>query len=301
MSTEGKITIVAEDEVISYYEAIEFVLAKARDFGVYRTHFGMMDNMPAPDYCYLRSIFRLDLHPERTAIVTEGMNLLHRTIFDAPILHKRILDVGCGTAGTLKILADSFPSSQFDGININEVQLRVASKHCIMNKNVKLILENILSYQNPIKYDLIYFIESAFHIANKDLLCQQLDTLLEKEGEITIVDIFIPEQIRQRAGKKTNELFHYLAVSEWCEKLAQYGIQATNYQNISAKVATHITISATEAEYQEEVVRYYFDLHPSKTIYQKQMAEVYSGYVRLQKLLKRGILEYGILKFKRAV
>lgn len=290
---------LSSDDLIHYYEAIELLLPSARRKGVYRSHFGMLDKKLPNDYCYFRSIFNPDQNTKYLNDIELAMNNMHKIIFGKYITPpKKVLDVGCGTAGTLKLLAEKWNETDFHGVNINMAQLNIAEKHCKLNKNISLYYQNILDYQTNDKYDLVYFIESAFHIKEKEQLVDIINNVLNYNGEIIIVDIFYPERFaNQKTGSDT--LFDYKTISYWNKLFSEYNISQYEFIDISEQVSNLIVIKASQNEFLNELAIPLIDNHPNKNEYIKQLKDVYSGYVKLQKLLAKNILKYGILRFRK--
>jgi len=299
MQNNAKETNTFKSELIHYYEAIEAILPGARKYGMFRTHFGMLPEKMPSDYCYFRTIFDPLFNINYTEKVHGAMDNLHKQIFDKySQFPKNVLDVGCGTAGTLKILSEQWPNAQLTGVNINEKQLSVAGEHCIDKNNIKLIQQDILNYFTENKFDLIYFIESAFHIPKKDELVFNLNKLLQTNGEICIVDIFFQERF-SKSGNLGNDLFDYRTLNYWKNLFGICQIKSYEYIDISENVANLIMIRTTEKEFLNDIAAPLINEHPDKEMYLTQLKNVYSGYVKLQRLLSLNILNYGILRMRK--
>lgn len=213
----------------------------------------------------------------------------------------RIADIGCGTGGTLDYLANHFPQHQLTGVNINAVQLRTARNHLTHHHQVELHQTDFFNFSPSTPFDLLYFMESAFHISNKEALCKKIAQCLEKGGELFLVDIFQQEQLFQRLSKRLpDQLFSYLSVSRWKELLEAYGLECTGYENISDPIANYCRITTTEQSFLEEIVP---EIAPTGTHLGQETINnfklVYHGYKRLSRQLKKGTLEYGILRFTK--
>lgn len=290
-----------QNHLIDYYEAFETLLTYNRQvLGEYRTHFGIME-FTDPEYCWFTAVTQAQQHPHLFAEVLWSMDRMHTLIFDQDLRGKRLLDVGFGTAGTLKLLAEQFPSATVEGINLNPTQFHIAREHVRTTPNTHLHLGDVYTYKFPGRYNLLYFIESAFHMMDKPRLVQRIADLLEPGGEVTLVDIFFPEPLWQRiGGRGTHEaIFDYWSLSAWEAAFAEVGIQLTGFTDISKSVARHITIRMSEEEFQENIVHPLLHTAPRAAIHQERLTEAFSGYKRLHKLLAKGSLTYGVLKAQK--
>jgi ubiquinone/menaquinone biosynthesis C-methylase UbiE len=288
------------ESLVHYYEAMELLLTNARNLGEYRTHFGCMDTTDV-NYCFFKAIAKPQLYCKMYNNLIFSTNNLHELIFKKiPTPPNTILDVGCGSGGTMLKLSEKWKRSHITGININAVQIDKA-KTLLKEKNTNLILDDFLKHQFDKKFDLIYFIESAFHIHNKVHLCEQLSKIIEINGEIIIVDIFYSDHIYNKvqglAEKK--QLFNYLSVNKWCELFDNHGIQFKEFVNISDKVANHITVNTKEDEFVNNIVPMSnLDVYYKRHLLIK-LLEAFNGYKKLSKQLRGKHLNYGILKFRK--
>lgn len=290
--------VQAKPYLIEYYEAIEFLLDRTRKAtGMHRTHFGMFDK-PIDDYCWFDTIVNPLKSIRNHDAVTEGMNLLHHNLFPFYYKHKRILDVGCGCGGTMKILAKDNPSSTVFGININEKQLNIAQNHFDDIGNAAVFNKNIYDLNSTEKFDIIYFIESAFHMKDKVELAKVISNNLKVGGEVYIVDVFYSDQLWERiSGKKLDKgLFHYLPIKEWQNIFSNNGLDIYRFKDISSSVANFLQIETPEEEFRENIAKPMYAELPNADIMLERIMEAYSGYVKLQKSLSKGFLRYGIIR-----
>ncbi len=287
--------------LINYYEAFEKVLLGAREISEdYRTHFGIMDK-PEDDYCWFSAIADSDNHPVMLANVVASMNKLHVLLFHKDLQHKKILDVGCGTAGTLKKIALENPDSLVSGININPVQIDIAKDHVKNVSNTNVVEGDFFNYPFTEKFDLLYFIESAFHMENKSKLVERISSLLNTNGEVYLVDIFYSEQLWSKVRNKKSEenIFEYLSVSEWKRLFVEFDIHLTSYTDVSSSVSNHLQIKMSEKEYKDTILTPLFAPYENHEDLKENMVHAFLGYKRLSNLFKKGMLEYGVLKLKR--
>lgn len=287
--------------LIEYYEAIEFLLDRTRkSTGMHRTHFGMIES-PLENYCWFDTIINPYKNRRNHDAVLDGMNLLHHNLFPFYYKNQRILDVGCGCGGTMKILAKENPSSLVCGININEKQLGIAKEHFDDLGNVYVKNKNIYDLNSNEKFDIIYFIESAFHMEDKVKLAKVISNNLKTGGEVYIVDVFYSERFWQRISEKklNQEFFHYLPVNEWQRLFKKFDLEIYRYKDISPMVANFLQIETSDIEFKEKIARPIFSELPNSSVMLDRIMDAFTGYKKLQKSLSKGLLQYGIIRAQK--
>ncbi|RYD81730.1 MAG: methyltransferase domain-containing protein [Sphingobacteriales bacterium] len=284
--------------LLQYYEAFETLLEKSRQIGEFRTHFGIMDDA-AEDYCFFKAIARPDVYQEMTKAAQLAMDKLHVEIFGKEERKNcNILDIGFGSGGTIKRLAEQWPESVVEGINLNPAQYKIANNYLSKNSNVWLHFGDVLQYDFKEKYNLVYFIESAFHILNKNALVAKLNQICAENGEVYIIDIFYTEPLWKRvekAQKNEDEIFDYLSINAWKDLFNPYDFEFTGFDDLTKPVSKHITVNTPVETFIDEFLT---PLHQG-TQHTERLIEAHQGYSKLQKLLQKEMLLYGILRFKR--
>jgi ubiquinone/menaquinone biosynthesis C-methylase UbiE len=294
------------NHLIEYYEAFEYLLTDARKLGEYRTHFGILDEVSS-DYCFFKAISKPFEYESSRREAQLAMDKLHKTIFnDGPQTSPvSILDIGFGCGGTIEQLSTDYPESIVHGININPVQFKFALSKLQNNSNIELFLGDFLQENTviPTTYDLIYFIESAFHIPDKDALCRKTASILQKGGYIYIIDIFYSEILANRHSKYTDTqeaIFDYMTIQKWSDHFKKYDVEFDSYIDISKQVSNHLQITTSAKEFENEYISNIFIPLEDTEIVKSRLMEAYIGYEKLHRLLKKNLLHYGILRFKKA-
>ena len=294
-----------QQHLIEYYQAFELLLSKQRNRNELRTHFGLLHDRDIPaDYCFFKSIIAPDQYPDFTAITSKSSDLLHEILFSKQLkLPKSVLDVGFGSGGTIKKLAESWKNTQLDGINLNPTQFQIAKQNLSSFTNINLLFGNYLNFRFNKTYDLIYFIESAFHMQDKNRLLEQTANQLSQGGEAYIVDIFYAERVKNLfAGKrKVNEaIFDYMSVDDWEQMGAKHGLKMTSFEDYSNEAGNHICVQTSETDFKEELVQPLLKTGLDEPeIMEQRIWEAYYGYRKLHKLFKKGLLHYGIIRFTK--
>lgn len=295
----------AKQHLIDYYRAFELLLSRQRERNELRTHFGFLDSLRLTnDYCFFKAISAPDQYPEMTHLATESSNMLHQCLFH----HKKqaptkVLDVGFGSGGTMKRLSLEWINADIHGVNLNPVQHNIAVQRLGNQPNLKFFLGDYLDYPFEHKYDLIYFIESAFHILDKTMLMKRIADNLAKGGEVYIVDIFYSDLIKRLFGrkKKVNEhIFDYISVDDWKELAEENGLEMTSFENFSQEAANHISVRTSENEFKDALMLPLLEgITDDKKLMEERIWEAYHGYTKLHKFFNRGLLYYGIIRFTK--
>lgn len=290
------------NHLIEYYEAFEIFVESARHFGEYKTHFGILDKAE-DDYCFFKTISHPQTCPQITRAAQRSMVSLHNRIFE-PIKKDpvRILDAGFGCGGTMKLLSESFNTSEIHGVNVNKKQFEIAKFHLRNIDNIQLHLINFFDFEPNIKFNLIYFIESAFHMKPKDHLVSKIDSLLNTGGQVIIVDIIYSEAFANRMGKKkkpNSGIFDYIGLDEWTELFSGVNIVLSEFDDVSVLVSNYLQVKTSPEEFENGLFYSKFKENSKKELYKERLMELYNGYSKLGRLLRRGYLKYGILRFEK--
>jgi S-adenosylmethionine-diacylgycerolhomoserine-N-methlytransferase len=109
---------------------------------------------------------------------------------------ENVLEVGCGTARNLKILAKKYPNTNFFGLDASSEMLKTAEEKTAILKNInlKVALADNFNYRQTFDldkpFDIIYFSYSISMIPPwKESIANALDNL-KKGGSFYIVDFY---------------------------------------------------------------------------------------------------------------
>ncbi len=291
--------------LVEYYRAFEVLLTKQRLRDELRTHFGLLEDKDVGgEYCFFKSIAAPDQFPAFTSLTSKGSDLLHEQIFRGYDLKgARVLDVGFGSGGTMRRLVQENPGAQIDGVNLNPFQHRIAQQSIGHHPGLNFILADYLQFTPTRPYHHIYLIESAFHISDKRRLLQRLSEHVLEGGSVCVTDIFCPSSVLRRFGRmqKINEpIFDYIGVEEWERLGKENGLQLTAFEDHSNEAANHITVRSPPEEF-EQLFRPLLRQAPEGGEHAEQRIwEAYHGYKKLHRLFKKGLLNYGIVRFVKS-
>jgi cyclopropane fatty-acyl-phospholipid synthase-like methyltransferase len=209
--------------------------------------------------------------------------------------------VGCGAGGTLEELARRWPDAHFDGVNLNPGQLHLAARALAGRANVRLLAGDVLEVPADGSYDLIYCLESAFHIADKSRLLRRFAALAAPGAELCLVDVFPTRRLQrslERRGSARSGIFSYLNVEAWSELSGRCGFRVTGWEELSRQVANSIVIRTPLADFLGRMKTALARRRNPEALL-RRAREVYFGYRKLHRMLSRGLAHYGILRARR--
>lgn len=291
-----------KSQLIDYYNSLEIMLAYLRATGEYRTHFGLADR-DDDAYCFIKACAMKERYPAAYDFLGTSMDTLHERLFRpfpfAP--GSQVLDVGCGCGGTLRDLASEWGDVRFQGINLNPTQFRTAVGLLAGLGNVELLFGDFFEYPFELSYDLVYFIESVFHMHDKAAVVDRLAAITRPGGWVYMVDIFLPDALYLRLGRRggsAEPIFHYLSVECWRKLLEARGFVLSPFEDLSEEASRTIAIRTSPEEFRREVVasRYGATGQPALAA---AAEKVYAGYRRLHRMLNQGQARYGVLRARK--
>lgn len=294
---------------VDYYEVFEAALSSLTAVcGEYRRHFGA-HHVPPPDgYCWFKGVTQPQRHPDfaqwlRDAGTVMEDALLSRMSSTQP---RSMLDVGCGNGALLQRVAREYPEVELTGINFQPTQAATA-RRLLAGTSASIIEADFLQLELPQRFDVACMIESAFHMPDKAELCRKLSGLLVPGGEAWIIDIVIAERAAETfENLGRGALFNYVPQSEWCSQFGRVGCRELEVVDLSegaARVLTVSDIKTLEVDYfrprLEEALSTRRDVSPS-TLPDAvaTMVRIAHEYRRLSRLLRGGMLQYVLMRYR---
>ena len=134
---------------------------------------------------------------------------------------KRILDLGCGTGNSTRILKDRFPDARVIGADNSDEMLSKAKKTHPDIEFIHLDVGGDLSEVKE-KFDIVFSNACIQWIPNHEILLPKLMSLLRQGG---VLAVQIPIQSEHPVHIIMNEL---VTAAKWKDKLSQ-----RNYNNLS--------------------------------------------------------------------
>lgn len=119
--------------------------------------------------------------------------------------NQKILDVGCGYGGTIRMLNEAFSNCELVGINIDQKQIRRAEDITKEKNNNKISFIEADALNLPFddgSVDAVLAVESIFHFDSREKFLKECSRVLRKGGRVVLSD-FVPV-------RPFNTLFNWL-------------------------------------------------------------------------------------------
>jgi 2-polyprenyl-3-methyl-5-hydroxy-6-metoxy-1,4-benzoquinol methylase len=292
-----------------YYEVFEAALtslAQVRD--EHRRHFGVPRGPAPAGYCWFKGITAADQHPDFVDWLSDAGEELENRLLE-PLPRKKphnLLDVGCGNGQLLRRLSREHPELRLAGINSHPTQLATA-RRILAGKAIEIIDADFLSFTPSQRFDVAYMIESAFHMPDKPALCRKLAEVLVPDGEVWMIDIVVAERAAEMFRSVGQSLFNFIPRQEWRAHFSEVGLQELEFTDLSrgaADVLTISDISLLERDYFRP--RLAAALSPNAPVAPERldaavamMVRIAAEYRRLSRLLRGGMLQYVLTRYRK--
>jgi 2-polyprenyl-3-methyl-5-hydroxy-6-metoxy-1,4-benzoquinol methylase len=297
--------------VLDYYEAFEHALSSMS--GVrqeYRRHFGCSETPPPPGYCWFKGAVSPERHAEFADWGCEAVQALEdRFLAELPRLQpKSVLDIGCGNGALLQHLADTLPEASLTGINFQSTQVQAARR--LLAGRAEVVEADFLQHSFERRFELVCLVESAFHMPDKAELCRRIANVLEPMGEVWLLDIVIAERASGTFNSLGREqtLFNYVPRDEWRRRFGEHNLEETEFLDLSRPIAEFLQVSNIDVLRDE-----YFlprlrstprdtslpsQPHPEPKSFVDLMVQIATQYRRLSRLLRGGMLQYVLMRYR---
>ncbi len=100
-----------------------------------------------------------------------------------------VLDVGCGSGGTLNLMAKTFPNSRFTGYDFSEEAIANAKAGADGPSNVKFEVKDVTTLDTDSEYDLILTFNTIHDLARPDKVLAIIAHALRHNGTYLMQDI----------------------------------------------------------------------------------------------------------------
>jgi SAM-dependent methyltransferase len=294
--------------VLDYYEVFEAALSSLSNMcGEYRRHFGSHKSPPPPGYCWFKGVTQPERHPDYAQWLRDAGTEMENLLLSAMPRKRpqRVLDVGCGNGALLRRLSRDYPGVELCGINLQPTQVTVA-RRLLAETAAEVVEADFFKHRFTERFDVACMVESAFHMPDKNALCRRLAEVLGPAGEAWLIDIVIAERAAdtfQSLGR--GELFSYVARKEWQAIFAEAGFEELELVDLSSGAAQVLTVSDI-ATLQREYFRPRLevamsDAEPARLdAATATMVQVATEYRRLSRLLKGGMLQYVLMRYRKS-
>jgi trans-aconitate methyltransferase len=296
---------------IDYYEVFEAALSSLTAVrGEYRRHFGAQVIPSPPGYCWFKGVTDPERHPEFTTWLCDAGTVLETELLArmAALRPKSALDVGCGNGALLRRVAREYPGVALTGINSQPTQVRTA-RSLLTSSKVQVIEADFFAHDFGRKFELAFFFESAFHMPDKPALCRRLAEVIAPGGEVWLIDIVVAERAADAfSNVGTGALFNYVPRKQWQTSFSGSGFEEAEYRDFSHGAAEVLQVSDIKL-----LTSHYFTprlrqaLSVDAPVSEEKlngavamMVQIATEYRRLSRLLRGGMLQYVLMRYRKA-
>jgi natural product biosynthesis luciferase-like monooxygenase protein len=198
---------------------------------------------PVPGFSWTRSFQDPRAHPEHWDLIQQAQREMREVLFQPVDFTRvrRMLDIGCGLATDLMVLAERHPGLQGVGYTLSAAQAaadrgRIAARG--LADRVEVFRRDSARDPFPGRFDLAIGFEVAHHIEDKDALFANLAEHLAADGLLlladTVANTVAPIDLPQ-IGSWTLDQDSYAAL------FARHGFKIRDCIDVSAEIANFLT------------------------------------------------------------
>lgn len=164
---------------------------------------------------------------------------------------RTVIEPGCGKGFNLSWLARRHPDTQFQGIDISEVNLAEAKRRCKSLKNVQLSHGDYhrMDVDND-SFDCVCMVETACFSHNHKQMMVEVRRVLKPEGVWLVYDIFRGSPARQiptdwqricDLTERSIAIPHAEGIQEWLQASETQGFTLIEFQDLTSSVIPNLS------------------------------------------------------------
>ncbi len=195
-----------------------------------------------PDFSWLATFADPLRYPDQTRQAFEAQKELREALFRKVDLTacRSALDIGCGYASDLVRLAQEHPQLELTGYTLASEQARIglAKVQALgLEGRVQVLNRDSAKDDFPGRYDLVFGLEVAHHVADKPALFANIGRHLDEGGTLLLADFI------SRAGfaldhAQTSSFL--VTLGEWNELLSRHHLQVVSCVDVSQEIANFL-------------------------------------------------------------
>jgi SAM-dependent methyltransferase len=223
----------------------------------YLTFFPLTKRIPG--FSMTRVALNPEKYPDEVALIKAKQNELRQVLFCREDFRaiQSVLDFGCGHGTDVIQIASLYPHIRVHGITITPAQAELGRSRIErlgLNPRASIFNRDSSKDSFPGRYDLVFGIEVACHIPDKQSLFENITSSLKKGGRVLLVEFIA----NLRGPIADPNVSVYIPTREnWAELLAQHGLVIDENVDVSAEIANsqHDPDFAQHVQDLPEVVR----------------------------------------------
>lgn len=178
---------------------------------------------------------------------------LRRCLFAHVDFHamETVLDFGCGHGADLIRLAETYPHLSLDGFTISAKQAQFGNKRLVakgLHETVTIRQRDSAVDPFPAVYDLMFGIEVAAHISDKEALFDNIQQHLKPGGKVVLADYLAHTQDMIEDEVSST---YMVTQAQWVQLCSSHRLKVVACMDISQEVANYTYIADLEAELTE--------------------------------------------------
>jgi acyl transferase domain-containing protein/SAM-dependent methyltransferase/acyl carrier protein len=245
-----------------------------------------------PGFTWLRTILFPREVPEHVEILRRAQREVRRCLFRGVDLSaiQSVLDFGCGHASDLCQLAQEHAHLRLDGYTISPKQADLAAhkiREAGLEKRMRVFHRDSAHDEFPASYDLVFGIEVAGLVANKEGLFANIERHLNQGGILLLAD-FVANTVSPIAVHDTSTFSS--TKEQWIKLLADNRLQVVEVVDISQEAANCLH----DPEHEQVLARIHQALPMGQGVYRSL-----ESHKNVYKALRTGLISYVLLHVRK--
>ncbi|WP_437786878.1 type I polyketide synthase [Sorangium sp. So ce1097] len=238
-----------------------------------------------PGFSWLRAIFFPSEVPEHVEILRRAQREVRRCLFRGVDLSaiQSVLDFGCGHASDLCQLGQEHAHLLLDGYTISPKQAELAARKIRkagLEERMRVFNRDSAHDEFPASYDLVFGIEVAGLVADKESLFANIGRHLNQGGILLLAD-FVANTVSPIAVHDTSTFSS--TKEQWIKLLADNRLQVIEAVDISQEAANCLH----DPEHERELARIHRELPMDHGVYRS-----FESHKNVYKALRTGLISY---------
>ena len=220
---------------------------------------------------------------------------------------ERILDAGCGVGGASRYLAGRFASfgASLTGLTLSPVQAAEGNKRAEQegcDHLVTIRAQDIMTFSDDEKFDVIWSMESSEHIGDKQALLDHFYSMLKPGGVLAMITWChrdTPPQLSAHEVSVLDDICKLYHLPPWCS-IADYVETGKQSGFINVKSGDW---STAVRPFWAAVIRSAFTWKSVKGLLKAGPQTIMGAYAmrHMQRGFREGIIRYGVFRMQKPI
>jgi acyl transferase domain-containing protein/cyclopropane fatty-acyl-phospholipid synthase-like methyltransferase/acyl carrier protein len=244
-----------------------------------------------PGFSFVLMAANSRLYPEFMKLVRIAHREMRDVLFHLVDFYscQRILDFGCGYGTDLITFAQKYTHVQLDGYTLSDQQLKVGvekAESLGFQDRIHIFKRDSAHDPFPDQYDLVFGLEVACHIKNKQNLFANISSHLNQQGMIVLADFVSHAEFSIDHDVTSSYL---ISIPEWVKIFSDQHLRVVKAINMSQEVANSLYDPDFETNLEQSTnIKGDFNIR-----------EAFRSYNNQRELLVKGLLSYVLLTLQK--